>query len=295
MKYSVCSVCLPEYSIEDTVKLLRDTGYEGVEWRVAQLPPAVKPANMDYSRRYWHYNRSTVDENALQSEAVRVRKLCDEAGIETVLLSSYRGVWETETAVQLMQAAPVFGCRNLRIKVPDYDGKEHYRELFDRTLDQVREIEQLARQYDVRVNFEIHMGTIIPSASAAYRLVSHFDPDYVGVIYDPGNFIYEGYENYQMGVELLSEYIAHVHVKNAIWKINDSAGTGADKWEAQFAPLHRGYANYTRIFEVLKAAKYNGWLSVEDFSNEADTRTKLHENRSFLQEMIKTVGGEAAM
>lgn len=289
MKISVCSVCLPEYTPEETVRILKTLGYRGVEWRVACPPPAVKPAGLVCHRRYWSYNRCTVDETNLSAEARRLGKLCDDAGIETVMLSSYRGIWETEAAEQLMRAAALFGCRNVRIRAPEYDGTENYRRLFDRAVAQARVIEQLARQYRVRVNFEIHMGNIIPSASAAYRFVCGFDPSCIGVIYDPGNFIFEGYENYGIGVELLGEYLVHVHVKNAVWKIFDSVAPDADRWTAEFAPLSRGYANYVRILRVLKAAKYDGFLSVEDFSDEEDTLVKLKNDLSFLHELLRSI------
>ncbi|MEZ4633203.1 MAG: hypothetical protein R2880_21235 [Deinococcales bacterium] len=60
---------------------------------------------------------------------------------------------------------------------------------------------------------EIHHRTIVPSASAVYRLVSHFDPQHIAVIYDPGNMAYEGFEDYRMGLELWEPYLAHVHLK----------------------------------------------------------------------------------
>ncbi|GIX08239.1 MAG: hypothetical protein KatS3mg115_2642 [Candidatus Poribacteria bacterium] len=44
-----------------------------------------------------------------------------------------------------------------------------------------------------------------------------FRPEQVGVIHDAGNMVHEGFENYQMGCELLGPYLAHVHVKNAAW------------------------------------------------------------------------------
>jgi len=47
--------------------------------------------------------------------------------------------------------------------------------------------------------------------------VSDFDLRYIGIIYDLGNMVHEGYENYKLGLELLGDYLSYVHVKNAVW------------------------------------------------------------------------------
>ena len=41
MKYGVFSVSMPEYDIAETVALLKEVGYDGVEWRVNQIPKEV--------------------------------------------------------------------------------------------------------------------------------------------------------------------------------------------------------------------------------------------------------------
>ena len=37
MKFGVFSVSMPEYSPEKSVELLKELGYTGVEWRVAEI------------------------------------------------------------------------------------------------------------------------------------------------------------------------------------------------------------------------------------------------------------------
>jgi sugar phosphate isomerase/epimerase len=58
-----------------------------------------------------------------------------------------------------------------------------------------------------------------------------------------------------------------------------------DLWEPGFAALKKGSANWSKILEVLKNAGYNGYLSIEDFSNEEDTRTKLKTNIEYLKKI----------
>ena len=60
MKYGVFSVSTPEYTPEETLKLLKELGYDGIEWRVTNVPKEF-PKDVAYGGRYWAANRSTID------------------------------------------------------------------------------------------------------------------------------------------------------------------------------------------------------------------------------------------
>ena len=286
MKLCVCSSSIPEYSLEGTVQLLKELGYSAVEWIIADLPPDKKPANYSYENRFWTFNQSTIYEGNVESEAIRAKRLCDDAGLEMPMLSSYHGVWNTDQIERLMKVAFDIGCKNLRLLSPGFDGTNDYKGLFNEFIEQTKKIVLLGKHYGIRVNFETHMETIIPSASAAYRFASCFDPCDLGIIYDPGNFVFEGYEDYRIGISILNEYISHVHVKNALWKFSASASAEEDKWSADFASLESGYANYYKILKSLKEIKYNGYLSIEDFSCQEDTVAKLKNNFTFINNIL---------
>ncbi|HBP38483.1 MAG TPA: sugar phosphate isomerase/epimerase [Clostridiales bacterium] len=285
MKYSVFSVCTPEYDICDTVQLLKNLGFDGVEWRVADPPPAAKPADYTFEGRYWSYNRSTLDISQIEKEAARIKDICSQAGIEICALATYLGLWDVVDIERALNAAQAMECPSIRVDMPFYDGTENYRSLFSRSAAQVIELAKLAARYQVRINFETHMGNIIPSASAAYRLVSGCDPNHIGIIFDPGNMVYEGFENYRLGIELLGEYLAHVHVKNSLWQLNGTSDDGVNTWNPTWAPFKKGYADLGNLIQVLRESNYSGYLSVEDFSNQEETAAKLKGDLEFLRRL----------
>jgi sugar phosphate isomerase/epimerase len=286
MKLAVFTVSLPEYDPIATVKILGETGYDGVEWRVAAPAPAEKPTDYTYERRYWSYNLSTIDVSRIAAIAPGLKSISDAAGLEICSLTTYLEPWQEEEIESVLAAAQAIGCPNIRVNVPKYNETENYRSLFGRTREQLGRLEQLAGRYGTRINFEIHMGNIIPSASAAFRLVSGFDPRRIGIIFDPGNMVHEGYENYRLGLELLGEYLAHVHIKNALWRQTATGADGVAVWQPTWATLKQGVADLRKLIRALKAIGYDGYLSIEDFSNEADTATKVREGYQFLKELI---------
>lgn len=275
MKKGVFTVGTPEYELAELASVLKELGFDGVELRIGGGVPKEKPEGYTYENRYWSYNKSTINLDSVESETLAAREIFSRNGLEICSLTTYLKFWEEESIRRVLKSADRIGCRNIRVFEPSYDGTENYRILFDKAAAQVKVLEAMAKEYDVRINFEIHMNTILPSCSAAYRLVSNFDPRYIGIIFDPGNMVYEGFENYSMGIELLGEYLAHVHLKNAIWKKTETNAEGAEIWKPEAAPLKKGHADLGSLIRLLGAKGYDGYYCLEDFTNETDTRTKL--------------------
>jgi len=183
-----------------------------------------------------------------------------------------------------MQAAKVMTCPQIRVGVPSYERGLGYNNLFEKTGENLKKVEKLASKYGIKALLELHMGNIIPSASAAYRLISSFHSGCIGVIYDPGNMVYEGYENWQMGMQLLGEYLAHVHVKNSSWMVERKDENGIFFWKPTWARLKEGIVEWKQVIDDLKAVGYEGYLSFEDFSD-ISVEEKLAKNIEYLKSL----------
>ncbi|MEA3345523.1 MAG: sugar phosphate isomerase/epimerase [Chloroflexota bacterium] len=280
MKYAVFTVMVPEWDLEEAARNLAQLGYDGVEWRVQRVPDEI-PEGTPIS--YWGYNRATVDLKRVVELAPQVKQISEEAGLEICSLTSYLQVAQAEEIERVMQAAQIMGCPRMRVNVPRYDRTRDYNDLFTETTEHLREVEKLARRHSIEANLEIHMGNIIPSAGLAHRLVSQFDPKLIGVIYDPGNMVHEGYENWRMGMELLGPYLHHVHAKNGAWERDETLEDGTVIWRCDHTPVREGVANWHEIMSDLKAVGYDGWLSFEDFSSEEPTWDKCRGNLAYLR------------
>lgn len=280
-KYSVFTVMTPDLSLEKLAATLKSIGYDGVEWRVTTVPEKIEKID------FWRGNKATVDASRLIEEAPRVRRLSDENGLAIPALGTYLSAENPAEIEKAMKAAKIMGCPQIRVGVPRYDGSRDYNELFKETVDRFAEVEMLTKKYDVKGNIEIHHRTICPSASSTYRIVSNFDPDHIGVIYDPGNMTCEGYENWLMGLQILGPYLSHVHVKNAKWQL--SIGEGHSGWHPVWCSLSEGFVDWREVLSALRKVGYDGWLSFEDFS-EGNTLTKLRENLKYMKDLERSFG-----
>jgi sugar phosphate isomerase/epimerase len=288
MKYSVFTVCMPEFTVEEAIEKLAEWGYDGVEWRVTNQQPSK-----DGKPGFWTGNHCTISLDEVVDRAKEVGRRCRAAGIEVTSIASYLSSDQLKDVERIFEACTRMDTSQARVGVPNYDGSVHYRRLFDKALADYAGVEKLARKYGVRANVEIHMGNITPSASAAYRFVSHFDPAHVGVIHDAGNMVTEGFENYQFGLELLGEYLAEVHVKNAAWSKGKTGPHGLRLWQRSWTELNEGQVNWAEVMTALKSVGYNGWLSLEDFSTRRPTAEKLPDALRLLKELEASVRVEA--
>lgn len=283
MKFAVFTVMMPEYTPEDTVSALRKYGYDGIEWRVAR----IDQARLQDKPSFWGNNLSTVDAESSEERLLQLKRLADEAGLAVPNLGCYLKVDDLAAVERDMRTANLLGAPSIRIGVPGYNRTKTYGELYKETRTYMEGVQELGASYGVKALVEMHMNMIAPSAGLARRLVEGFDPERIGVIFDPGNMVYEGYEQYRMGLEVLNEYLAHVHVKNAIWEPNPNRNGIADPaWRTVSAPMREGFANWPQVIADLKSIGYDGWLSFEDFSLSAPTGELLADNIAYIKSLL---------
>lgn len=280
MKFAVFTVMLPEFTPQEAVSLLHELGYDGVEWRVTKPSPPS-----DAKPSYWSNNHCTIDIATIDAQAASLAKMTRDAGLEMPMLGTYLGPQDLPDIERAMRAAAEMGCPRLRVSPPRYDRAVGYGALFAQAQAGYAQVQNLARKYGVQACLEIHMGNICSSPSLALRLVGGFDPRYIGVILDPGNMIYEGYEDWRMGMELLGPYLAHVHIKNTQWQPVGKRPTGEVEWRASAAALDEGIIDFRQFMADLRAVGYDGWCSFEDFSESASTREKLARNIAYIRSL----------
>lgn len=273
MKFGVFTVMLPDLAPETAVAALRTTGYEGVEWRVTSVPASVRHEPPSF----WGNNLCTL--TPTPENAQRGRELAVGAGLEIPNLGTYIAVGDLPAVENAMQLAATAGAPAVRLGVARNDQPGDVHTLFAQSRAFLQKVESLSRRHHVKAMIEMHHGTLAASASAARRLVDGFDPACIGVIHDCGNMVFEGYEDYQRGMELLGPYLAHVHVKNAAYERPAAGGV----WRARWAPLQDGVVDFSALFAALRSVGYAGWVVVEDFSQAYDSHTALRENLAFLR------------
>jgi sugar phosphate isomerase/epimerase len=135
----------------------------------------------------------------------------------------------------------------------------------------------------VRALVELHHRSVASSASAALRLLDGLDPAAVGVIHDIGNLVFEGYEDLRAGLEMLDDLLAHVHVKNAGWRVVGQRPDGTTEWAAEWAELPEGQIDVPAYLRLLHDVGYDGWITVENFTTARPLAERIAADLEFLR------------
>ncbi|WP_068777117.1 sugar phosphate isomerase/epimerase [Paenibacillus sp. FJAT-26967] len=282
MKLSVFTAATPDLTPEELVSAARDAGITGVEWRYKDVPPEMAHETPSY----WRNNLCSISSDWDEAELIRFRQAVEANGMITVSVTPYLTCGDLEGTRRVLEAARKLGASFIRLGVHRYDRSRRYGGLFEEQLAYLKAAESLCAQYGVKGLVETHHVTIAPSASAAYRLVEGLSPDHIGVLYDPGNMVYEGFENYRMGMELLGPYLAHVHVKNAGWEPGPEEN-GIVRWTSGGCSFRSGMVDWRQVISDLQAVGYQGWLGAEDFSGELSGREMLRQYGQFMNSLLK--------
>jgi sugar phosphate isomerase/epimerase len=240
MKYGAFTVLLPDLGLDEVFELLGRLGYDGVELRVKE----------DYH----------VAPDQLLSQVTRLTVLMSRAGLEIPILGTYLSVAEVEKLVPVFEAADRLEATGVRVSLgAPLDGRRPYWELLSEAQRNIETMIAAIAPFRARALFEIHFRTALASPSLAHLLLKPFDPARVGVIWDPANMIVEGREDWRLGLDLVGDYLAHVHVKNTAWHRD---GAWAWRWEE----LDAGIVDWEEMLRILSGRGYAGYLSNENLS-----------------------------
>lgn len=278
MKFAAFTVSLPEWTPREAVGQLADAGYDGVEWRITD-----QAASADGKPGFWAGNRCTWPLSTLLDDLGDIRRCTRDAGLEMPALGTYVACDQPADVETVMRAARQLGAGQLRIRIPDYDGADSYAEVWRRRRREYTEVAGIAARYGVRALVEIHHKTPVQSPHAAAAFVDGFDPGQVGVIHDIGNMVFEGWAQYRLGLEVLGEHLAHVHVKNGQWVRDGIRADGGTNWVPAWAGLRDGIADIAELFRALRQVGYDGWVSLEDFSEEQPLAERIRHNLAVLR------------
>jgi len=268
---------------EVAVSAVKAAGYDGIEWSVHFHPP-------DSGRQPTRLHRNDLCFVEPTPEALTyARQLCDRAGLQISGLGLGGQFNRVDGIERAFELADIAGAKIIRIQAGHTLEGQSYASAFDESRRLCEAYAAEAAHHDVKVVLHQHWGTATASASSMYRLLSQFDPRHIGCIYDPGNMFVEGFEDYRIGLGLLRDYVAHVHLKN----VRYGHGLLVDAWHREWAPLDDGLVDLRYLFGVLEEIGYRGWIVMSDVGESRAENAMLRHNHQFLVREMSAARGVA--
>lgn len=283
MKVSATTVMLPEHDLRETAELLAGMGFDGAEWRCRHIPESQR--GKEFSP--WGNVKNDLSPDNLAERGEELMAVSEELGLAVAGLATNMPATELDEVRKVAAGCAKWGIPLFRIGAPrGYSREEDYRDLLDDTVRALDQALPITREYGVRVVLEIHRGTVACSASQAYLVVSNFDAQDIGVIFDIANMsLGEGFEPFSMGLDLLGDYVAHVHAGGGRPAAGERGEDGRLKWGWDTCDLADSIADVPQFVRDLAARGYQGFISVEDF-RPLPPEEKLPRQLEFLRSVV---------
>jgi sugar phosphate isomerase/epimerase len=281
MKLSVTSVSMPGLDLVETCQLLSKLGYDGVELRVRYTPESAM--GKGYTSPWGEHKTDLAPDN-LAAKAADVAKIVSDHGLQIAAIASNLRADEIDDIKLLADGVSKLGNVPIRIGAPSrYDRTMNYDVLYDEAVEAYAKVLETLKPYGLKTLIEIHVGSIMVSASLAHRVVSHFSAEELGVIYDVNNMALDGFETFRIGMELLGPYMQHNHASGYRPVATDQRDErGTLKWAWEICDLSDSILDIPQYMADLKAVGYEGYISIEDF-RATDLEERLRRNLEYLR------------
>jgi sugar phosphate isomerase/epimerase len=238
-RYGVCSYLALGCDITETAAIIRAAGYTGIEWRV--------------------HPEGQIRPDHLAKDVAAAGRSSEAEGLTSICLTSYQPLLDPAAVERDLKVAADLGAPRVRVLWPPYDGSVPADRVIAATRRAMDTLVSTLERLGVTVVFEVHRGSIHPTASAAIRLVEPYPPSLFAVLYDPPNTVTSGLEDVRFAIDVLGSHLAHVQFKNVGWLRVDGA------WRWTWMDLDEGMIDWPLALGHLAARGFDDWFSNENF------------------------------
>ncbi len=278
LKISLYTLLANKVSLDEAITLTANAGFDGIDIRQRDDGVHIMPDISD-------------------ADAAAIRTKVEDAGLEVSGLTTYWEIGkvdrdaarvEFDALKRSMHTANVLGAGFVRVSSGDYDKAYSYEVCRAAFREQMTAAAALGAEMGIVITPEQHGGRYIASAGQCLDMCRGLEHPNLGIVFDPGNAVSEGFERPWVQVRMLGSWIRNVHVKNRMTSegeagVNERLPGGNCKADA-------GVLDWDMIADELAAVGYDGYLTCEDFAEFDSLEEKFAWNVEFLRGLASKFG-----
>jgi len=197
-------------------------------------------------------------------------------------------------AEDIFRTASQCGVKFLKLGYWRYEGFGKLKEQIESLRSRLKGIQDLSKRYGVTAAIHIHSGNYLSAnPDVVWMLLQDYDPDYLGAYIDPGHMTVEGgLSGWRMGMDLLSQHIRMVAVKDFGWFQERDEKTGKKRWRPDLVPLGDGLVPWPQVFTHLREIKFDGPVSVHSEYKNLDLEGLIQQTKKdldYLKNIIRAL------
>jgi len=170
----------------------------------------------------------------------------------------------------------------------------------DRARGEMEEVATICGRIGIKAVYQVHHGMLIASPSAVFYLTRDLPEEAVGVMLDPGNQGFEGFEEWYRSVPLIGTRLRAIGVKDVTITRNPSEHDKPAKgWKHEWAPIDEGLTNWHALCHALGQINFDGtfiWMPFVEPEDQAANIRIIKREVAYLRGILAEVtspGGDA--
>lgn len=249
MKKGITIWSFPPQSLEETFKLAKKAGYQGVELALDEKGEI----NMDSTKE----DMEKIKEQA-EKYGIELYSVATTLHWNNLLTSANEEIREKAKAIvrKQLDVASWLGCDTVLV-VPGAVGVDFipncelidYDVAYERALEGIKELAAYAEEKKVSIGLENVGNKLLLSPLEFRDFIDKVGSDYVGAYFDVGNILRTGYPD--MWIRILGKRIKKIHVKDF------------KKASNSFVDLMEGNVDFPAVMKALEEIGYNDWITAE--------------------------------
>lgn len=191
IKSGLVSITFRQLDVAEIIKLVATAGMDAIEWGGDKHVP--------------HGDIAT---------AIKVRKMCEKAGIISAAYGSYFKVGcDNDFSFQaVLDTAVELNVPTIRVWAGNKASKDADREYWEKFVIESRKIADMAQKEKISVSFEFHRKTLTDTNESAIRLLKDIAHENIKSYWQPP--IGADIEYCTQGIKMLTPWLSNIHVFN---------------------------------------------------------------------------------
>ncbi len=239
MKIGVTQIILGNMSLDDTLKLCQDAGYDAVELTFGE--------------------GKDTDINMSDAELQGIAAKCDSAGIEIASITAgyaNRGNLLSPDAEQRnngtkslargLEVAGALGVGGILLHPGQLNVEGTYQQVWDNLVGILKDLAPSAEKHKVAIGLENVWNKFLLSPKEMREIVDEIGSDWVGTYLDTANMMAYGYPEHW--IRELAHRIKRVHFKDF------------SRGQHRFTNLLDGDTDWSAVMEAFRAVGYDGYV-----------------------------------
>lgn len=249
LKLAFSTNAFRRYSIEESIKIISEIGYEGIEL-MCDEPHAYPPISKD---------KVNSIKNSLLENKTNISNL--NAFMMCAVGDFHHPSWiESDPKLRKMRISHTINCIKLAGQLgartvstePGGPLEGMPREkAYDAFEDGLNEVLPTAEKNRVTLLIEPEPGLLIENSSQFLNFISRFNSKYLGLNFDIGHFYCVGEDPASL-IKSLRDFLVHIHLEDI----------STDRIHHHLIP-GRGSINFNEIFSALNSIDYKGFVTIE--------------------------------